>query len=358
MSTATRGSPAPARRSAGTRTETSAASSARLTPGSVRDRAVFERHRERLHSLARADLSRARLVVTRPVRQQARVDLERPGEVLLLAQQPAELEQHLPLPRQVGLQHGDRGLAIVAAGEHPRERQPDAGQLGRRHESGRVRARRRFGVAPLERCLGLGHAPVGQLQLQGREPLAHDSVVGRHGRGSPVEIDRRLELSPPHGERAHADERRHVLRALLERRGEGFGRGGHLAGSQPGVPEAAANGSALGVAAQQLVVALRRRDAVARQDFAPGELQRSAVRLVELARLRRRVDVLLPLRQRGCDPLRARAERERPGDEREHDRAPPHASCSRYRSSARSGSSASSSTCPSSTSCVSTRPAA
>ena len=293
------------------------------------------------------------------VRQQARVDVERPGELLLLAQQPAQLEQHLPVPRQVGLEHRDGALAVVTAREHLRERQPHARHLRRRRQRRRVGPRRRLAVAALERGLGLRHAPLGDLQLQRREPLAHHDVVRRHGRGPPVEVDRPLQVAPPDGERAHAHERRHVLRALRERRGEGLRGGRRLTRPQARVAEAGPRRGALGVAAQQLLVALDGGRGVARLDLAPRERQRRGLRLGQLARQRRRVDVLLALRQRRCDPLRARADgAARPPTSATSSPRAPHASCSRYRSSARSDSSASSSTSPSSTSWLSTRPEA
>ena len=70
------------------------------------------------------------------------------------------------------------------------------------------------------RRLGQPHPPLGDLQLERREALAHEGVVRRDRLGATVEAQGRVHVAPADGRGARADEGREVVRPIRQHRGE------------------------------------------------------------------------------------------------------------------------------------------
>ena len=93
-----------------------------------------------------------------------------------------------PAGRPTGRPRAARSPPHVAPGrEQVGEREPHARHLGRRLEGRRVLAHRGVRVSPIERGLGQAHPSLGGLQLERREPPAHEGVVRGHGLRAAVE---------------------------------------------------------------------------------------------------------------------------------------------------------------------------
>ena len=137
-------------------------------------------------------------------------------------QQAAQAQAHLAVARRVGLEHrpgAGRVLALrraarPARGARPPPRAPPRGRRGT--------PRRRAAGSPARGArLRLGDVPIGHLQLERRQALAHGGVAGRGGLGPPVQVEaprRRRRVAAP---RARADQGGHVGRRPLERAREG-----------------------------------------------------------------------------------------------------------------------------------------